>query len=82
MDFLAIQGVFGEESKWIRVSAPKAGGSWEIFVDSYRQGSITFYKDQYVVHMNDRSLLNGDDLWILLDMLQASQAYWQTSYKL
>jgi len=36
-----------------RGSPAKASGSWEIFVDDYRQGSITVYRDAYVAHLND-----------------------------
>jgi hypothetical protein len=69
MDLLEMQGAFGEGFKCIKVSRSRADGSWEIFVDGYRQGSVTFYEDRYVAHFNNRSLLSGDDLGILLDVL-------------
>lgn len=64
-----MQGAFGDEHKCIKVTRSRADGSWEIFVNMYRQGSITFYRDKYVAHFNSRSLLSGDDLLILLDWL-------------
>ena len=73
---LCVQGAFGDERREIRLSIAKGGGSWELFVDNYRQGSITFYRNQYVVHLNDRSCLSGDDLMILLDILEREKI-WQ-----
>lgn len=74
MDLLETQGAFGEEFKWIKVSQSRADGSWEIFIDGYRQGSVIFYRDKFVAHFNSRSLLSGDDLSVVLDMLAGELA--------
>jgi hypothetical protein len=70
MDLLVTDGIFGEVRKHIKVVQFKAGGAWEIFVDNYREGSIIFYGTKPMARMHERSLLTGDDLMILLDMLQ------------
>jgi len=72
MDLLITQGIFGEERKTFKVTQYRPGGTWEIFVNDYREGSVNFYRAKPIMYMHERSLLSGDDLWILLDMLQSS----------
>ena len=70
MDLLETEGIFGEIRKRIRVTQFSPAGGWEIFVDDFREGSIMFYGNRPLARMHRSSLLTGDDLLILLDMLR------------
>ena len=71
MDLLECVGLFDEEQKCVLLSMYREGGSIDIFVDKFREGSITSYSTGLAVHLHPKSCLTGEDVYILLDMVKS-----------
>lgn len=70
MQTLEFYAIFSNENKIIKVIEQKSSGACEIYIDNYLQGTLTTYKGDYNVHLNNKSCLTGDDVMILIEMLK------------
>lgn len=61
----------GDADKQVRLLAnDKGAGGYQIYVDKYYEGDI-FYKDgTWQAHLNQRSILTGDDITILGEFIE------------
>jgi hypothetical protein len=73
VDLLELEALFGDKRKQVRLSMFREAGNIDIFVEDYREGSITSYLTGIEIHLHPRSCLTGDDLYVLLDLLTSNE---------
>ncbi len=70
MTVLEFTAVFGEEHKEVCVSLPNgAPCGYEITINNFCQGTLFKRDGSWLVYLNRRSELSGDDISILQDMI-------------
>jgi hypothetical protein len=62
-------GIFGDVKKRAILYQARDGATWEIFLDKFRQGSITSYQGKAIIQLNSGSVLRGEDIIVLLEAL-------------
>lgn len=68
---LEFTGNFGGISKTVKIMQPHGGGDYQVLIDNYLQGTIAKRGDEWVGHLNYRSVLTSDDIAILGEMIDA-----------
>jgi len=62
---------YGDEYKTLNITqAQGAGGIFQIYIDRYYHGTISKVKNEWVTHLNEPSELTGDDISILVEMIE------------
>ena len=64
--------IFGNEKKVVDISLVKgaAGISYHILVAGYYQGSVDLINCQWLSHLNRNTILTGDDVTVIISMIQ------------
>lgn len=60
---------FGGEQKAVKISQPHGGGDYQVLINNYLQGTIVKHGDNWIGHLNARSVLTSDDIAILGEMI-------------
>jgi hypothetical protein len=68
---------FGDKQKKVCILEPSGGGGYQIFIDRYLVGTIIRHKNDLKGFWNSSRPLSGDDLLVLLEMVED----WERTFK-
>jgi hypothetical protein len=70
---IEIAAVYGDEYKTLTITQPNgAAGTLHISINRYHQGTISRVNNEWVAHLNQPIELTGDDILILVEMIEAT----------
>ena len=76
MKYFEFIASYGNEKKVVKITQPTGGGDcYQILIQNYFQGVITKLKNEWVPHLNSRSELTGDDVFILTEVIEKNFLY-------
>jgi hypothetical protein len=67
MDFKA---PVGDEYWEVKISWEKSINGYQIYIDNYFEGTIVKYDRGWVAHLNTRTILTGDDISVLIGIIE------------
>jgi hypothetical protein len=71
MKKIEFKASFGNKKKAVEIIQPAgAGGLYQILIDRYYHGTMNKINGEWVAHLNRNSELTGDDVQIIIDLLE------------
>ena len=72
MNTIEFTAQFGYETKQVKLVSNNCGGQgYQVLINDFYQGEI-FYNDGWQAHLNNKSILTGDDIVILGEVIEAN----------
>lgn len=75
------RGVIGDKQVKVNVFRPYGGGRIQILVDNFLSGMMERNGDTWLVDIPRNSILTGDDLMIIADMIDGIERSTQNSFR-
>src|SRR5690242_3844693 len=74
MNKIEFDAVFGNDLTHIEIAAPSGigGATYFVEINDYYEGCLHKTADGWVVHLHQNTMLQGDDVQILIDMIEQS----------